>query len=305
MLRVHPPDGSAIDSTGSRSAPVVVEAAGYLGGALVVVSTLLIGARYWGDLSTAARLVATGGAAAVLFVAGVLVAGRGRVGARLASVLWLGSTAAIAGFSAVVVDATPAWEQHAALVVAGVTAAWATALWARHRVLVQQVAMALALLVTAATAVADLTASDSLPGLAVWGVAGGWLLLGWRGALAPRRAVMPLAAAAMTLGTLMTLPTTWGFALAFLTLASLLALALRLRELPLLVVAALGTLLVLPTAAMESLRTPCSRRSPCWRSACCWWARRYGAPSRTRGDRANGRRAEEVPREVLEDPPAD
>jgi hypothetical protein len=62
---------------------------------------------------------------------------------------------------------------------------------------------------------------------------------------------MPLAAAAMVVGTLITLPTTWGFVLAFLTLAALVVLALRLRELPLLVVAAVGALQVLPAAAVE------------------------------------------------------
>jgi hypothetical protein len=251
ILRIGPRPHSAPDDTGSRPSPVVIEAAGYLGGALVVVATLLIGARYWGDLSAPARLVAIGSAAAALLIAGALVAGLGGAGTRLTSVLWLGSTAAVSAFSAVLVDTTSERGQHAPLIVAGATAAWATALWLLHRVLAQQVAMAVALLVTAASAMAELTSSGSLPGLGVWVVAGAWLVLGWRGWLTPRRAVMPLAAAAMTVGALMTLPTAWGFVLAFLTLAALVGLALRLRELPLLVVAAVGALQVLPAAAVQ------------------------------------------------------
>jgi hypothetical protein len=251
MLRIGPWSGSASNDTGSRRSPVLIEAAGYLGGALVVVATLLLGARYWGELSTPARLVVIGSAAAALLIAGALVAGRGPAGRRLASVLWLGSTLAVSGFSAVLVNAIPGWGEHAPLLISGATAAWATALWFLLRVLAQQVAMAAAFLVAAASVISELTTSNSLPGLAVWAGAGAWLLLGWRGWLRPRRAVMPLAAAAMVVGTLITLPTTWGFVLAFLTLAALVVLALRLRELPLLVVAAVGALQVLPAAAVE------------------------------------------------------
>jgi hypothetical protein len=251
MLRAEPRRDPAPDGNGARPSPVVIEAAGYLGGALVVVASLLIGARYWGDLGTAARLVVIGAGAAALLVAGALVTGRGEEGRRLTSVLWLGSTAAASGFTAVLVDATSARDEHAPLLVAGATAAWATTLWLLHRVLAQQVAMFVALLASVAAALAVLTTSDSLPGLGVWVVAATWLLLAWRGRLAPRRAVMALAAAAMTVGALITLPTAWGFVLAFLTLAALVALAVRLRELTLLVIAALGALQVLPAAVVE------------------------------------------------------
>lgn len=251
MLTGHLPTERWSDHDRPQPSSVVTEAAGYLGGALVVVATLLIGARYWGDLTTPTQLATTGAAAAGLLVAGALVSGRGRAGSRLASVLWLASTAGVSALLALAVETAPTWEPHAVLVVAGTTAAYATALWAWHRVVVQQIAMMVALMMTATVAIADETTSDSLPGLGAWGAAGVWLLLGWGGWLAPRRAVLALAAAAMMLAAVTTLPTAWGFALAFVTVALLVALAVRLRELLLLAVAAIGALQVLPAAAVE------------------------------------------------------
>src|SRR5690242_3713332 len=43
--------------------PLVIEALGYLGGAIVVVATMMIGGRYWSDLGDVARLGLLGGAA--------------------------------------------------------------------------------------------------------------------------------------------------------------------------------------------------------------------------------------------------
>jgi len=247
MLSEHHP----ADHGAARSTSVALEAVGYLGGALVVVAALLIGASYWGDLSTGIRLATVGAIAAGLLGAAVLVSGLGPAGSRLASVLCLASTAAVSGFLAISIDTIALAPSRAVLIVSGGTACYAALLWAWRRGLLQQVTVAVALMSTAAGAIADRTSSDALPGLGIWGVAGVWLVLGWRGSLVPRRVVMTMAAAAMVIGVLGTLPARWGFAIAFLTIALLVALAVRLRELPLLVVAAIGALQVLPAAVVE------------------------------------------------------
>jgi uncharacterized membrane protein len=91
----------------SRRKSVVVEALGYLGGAIVVVSSLIIGARYWGEVGTGSRLTVLGCAALGLLVAGAGVPARmAAMGDRLRSVLWLASTVAFACFLTVLaVDA--------------------------------------------------------------------------------------------------------------------------------------------------------------------------------------------------------
>ena len=236
---------------GARTASIALEVAGYLGGALVVVATLLVGARYWDELTTAVRLVTIGAAVAGLLIAGLLVSGLGPVGTRLTSVLFLASTASFSGLVAVAVDTAPSWHDHASVVIAASTASYAVLLWLWHRTLVQQVVVAASGMVTAGVLIGDLTDADALPGLGVWGVAAAWMVLGLRGRPAPSRFVPALAGAAMVLGVILTLPTPWGFALAFVTIALLVRLAALRRDLLLLAVAALGMLQVLPAAAVE------------------------------------------------------
>jgi len=229
-----------------------VEAAGYLGGSLVVVATMLIGAQYWSELTTTVRISAAVAAVVALLVAGILVSGHGgRAGERLVAVLWLASTVAVVGLLALVTDASSIPDEHALPVAASGTAAYAATLWAFRPILVQQIATMIALMTAVATTVGDLTTTDSLPGIGVWAVAAGWLILGWVGRLRPRRAVMTLGAAAMVFGAMTTIPTTEGFVLAFGTVASVAALGVARHDPLLLGVAALGSLQVFPAVVME------------------------------------------------------
>src|SRR5512139_2258377 len=90
-----------------RPAPtsVVAEALGYLGGVVVLVGAILIGARVWHQIDTPGRLAVLGLAAALLVAAGAAVPTRlGPPGQRLRAVLWtasLGATAATFGVFAV------------------------------------------------------------------------------------------------------------------------------------------------------------------------------------------------------------
>lgn len=87
-----------------RRVPGVAEALGYLGGTLALGGLVLLAARYWSDLPTAGRLLATGTAAAVLLGAGALVSGTADPAlARLRQIVWLAATAATAVGSVVLV----------------------------------------------------------------------------------------------------------------------------------------------------------------------------------------------------------
>lgn len=232
---------------------LAAEALGYLGGVVVVVSTILIANLYWSGLSTAGRLTVVAAAAAALLGGGLAVPRRlGDVGVRLRSVLWLTGTVAAAGFLALLgADALDLSGADTAVLTTTGTAAVGAVLWWAHRHLVQQVVTVVALMAAASATIANTVTSDAVPGLGAWLVALSWFVLGWTGLLGPRRAVLDLAAAAAIVATLMTLPTDWGFVLSLGTVATVIGLAVLLTDLVLLAVGAVGTLIVLPAAAGE------------------------------------------------------
>jgi hypothetical protein len=247
-------DGPPPDAHRRRPSTVAMEALGYIGGVVVLVSSILIMNLYWSDLSDGVRATVVALASAALLGAGFATSvQRGDVGVRLRSVLWLAATGAFAGFLALLTaDILDLDEADAAALASAGTAAGAAALWWLHRHLPQQMATMVALMVTAGSLVNDVAPShDSLPGLGAWTVAATWLLLGWGGLLRPRLVVLPLGAAAMVVSASMTLPTNAGFVLAIGTVAFVVALAVLQSDLLLLAVGAMGTLMVLPAAATE------------------------------------------------------
>lgn len=258
MLTSPAPDGSA--ARPSTHASIAVEAAGYLGGSLLVVATILIGAQFWSELSMAVRIGTAGGAALALLAAGTLMSGHGgSAGDRMVAVLWLASIAAAVGLFVLVTD-SPAIGRYSVPLTAAGAAAYAAALWAFRHFLTLQIAVFVGLMTATATAIAELTTRSSLPGLGLWGVAAAWLVLGWVGRLGPRLAVMTLGAAGLVLGAILTLPSSEGFVLAFGTVASVASLGVALHAPPLLFVAAAGALQVLPALVME--RFPESTLAP-------------------------------------------
>jgi len=232
---------------------LAVEALGYLGGVIALVATMLITARYWEQISTTGRLVLVGGTALVLVAAGRAIPGRaGGVGDRLRSVLWLAATAALAGFLGLLGnDVLDLADLDVLLMTSAGTSVAAGVLWSVNRSLLQQIAMAVTLMITAAAAVADFVTTDGLPGVGVWAVAAAWGLLGWRGLLAPRRVVQSLGAAGMVVGAMLTMPHDAGIVLALGTAALLVVLSLVTRDLILLGIGAVGALQVLPVMVNE------------------------------------------------------
>lgn len=233
---------------GPPLASLATEALGYLGGVIIVVAAGLLTGTLWNDLSTGPRLALAGGAALLLLVAGHLVPDRrGAAAGRLRSVLWLGASAGVAAFLGLLGSETLQWSGEAVAALSGLgTALFSAALWRVHRSPLQQAAVFVPLLVGVGAAVALLPDHDTLFGLAIWAVAVAWLALSWGGLVPGRRVGMGLGAVGTIAASISVLEEGWGVALALATLAALVLLAVRSRDLPLLGIASLGTLLVLP-----------------------------------------------------------
>jgi hypothetical protein len=229
---------------------LVVEALGYLGGVIVVVATMLIVARYWSDLASGWRLTFAGGAALILLAGGAAVPARmAEVGARLRALLWLASTAACAGFLAVLaVDILDLSEVDIFLLIASGTAVYATGLWLISRTVAQQLAMLVAVAVTAAAVIAQTDAPDDAPGLGPWAVGLVWALLGWGDLLKPRRFAFTAGSGMAIVGAMLTAGSDAGTVLTLVTVAAVIGAAIVIRDLLLLGMGTLGLLANLPAA---------------------------------------------------------
>jgi len=229
---------------------LVVEALGYLGGVIVVTATMLILGRYWGDLATGWRLTFAGGAALALLAGGAAVPARlDEVGARLRAVLWLGSTAAAAGFLAVLaVDVLDVSDDDVFLLIASGTVVYATALWLISRTVAQQLAMMVGFAVTGAAVIVQADVSDNTPGLGPWTVGLVWALFGWGGLLEPRRFALTAGSVMAIFGAMLTAGSDAGTVLTLVTVVAAIGVAIAIRDLLLLGVGTLGLLANLPQA---------------------------------------------------------
>jgi hypothetical protein len=232
---------------------LVIEALGYLGGVVILVATGLLAAQYWTDLTTFAQLALVATAALLLLAAGFAVPERlGAVGQRLHAVLWFLAVGASAGFFALLGRKSLHWSAPDVLLLTGSAALGiAAVLWWRHRTVLQQLAVFVAFLITAAAAAAQLGTSAELPGVAVWGAAAVWFLLGWGGLVEPRQFAFVLGAIGLIIGAALTMSSDAGITLALATVAALVAVGVLFRDLVLLGVSAYGALQTLPTAINE------------------------------------------------------
>lgn len=227
---------------------LLAEALGYFGGALLVVAVGLVVGQMWPGLPTAARLVLAGGAAVGLVGAGTAVpANWGPVGVRLRSALWLAAVAVTGGFLAVLASAAPGpVDEHAGLLVGTGTTALAGTLWWRHHRLAQHVAVLVSAAVLALSVADLLPHVGDGPAAAVWAVGVVWVVLAWGGVVRPRREGLAVGAVGTCVVCIPVASLDWGTPLALGAVGALAVLAVRLRDVLLLVIAATGTLVVLP-----------------------------------------------------------
>ena len=232
---------------------VVAEALGYLGGVVVLVGAILIGARVWHQLDTTGRLALLGLAAALLVAAGAAVPARlGPAGQRLRAVLWtasLGATAATFGVFAV--DVLDLDGPEVGVVAAGAATVLGALLYLVDRALLLQIGTGVAALATAGTLATVVVGPEAAPGVAVWAGGAVWALLGWGEVLQPRIVVRALGAAAMIIGAMFTLQYDAGLVFALATATLIVVVALLARDPLLLAVGAVGAFQSLPVAVSQ------------------------------------------------------
>lgn len=177
-----PPPSEVMPPTRPGRIPAVAEALGYLGGMLAGIGLVLIVARYWPDIATAAKLALSGAGALALVGAGALVHAEADPALqRLRGFLWLVSTGATAVFTVVLTgDGLDIQRSETvALACSGAVALQSGLLWWWRERPLQQLTFLAAFAVMANTAVAEL-AGTAVSGITVWGLGAAYLFLGVR-----------------------------------------------------------------------------------------------------------------------------
>jgi predicted membrane protein DUF2157 len=248
--------GPQVSGRGDR-APLVVEALGYLGGALAVIAGFLAVNQLWPDIPVAAQLILAGVAAVVLGVVGAAIRTGGEPAfGRLRSVLWLMSTASAAAFWYLLGEQE--WHlgpDGATVLAAAVTAGYAAALWWHTPAPLQHLALFVAAAVTVGSGIARLDpgAPDWASGLGVWALAALWLPAVRRGLLRPRTTGYLTASIGLLAGAVLTMEITAGRFLALGTVAALLIAGVLARRVWLLALGAIGVIIVVPETAVRYL----------------------------------------------------
>ncbi|SHL32062.1 Predicted membrane protein [Pseudonocardia thermophila] len=256
---IEPAQAEAIRAAeAARPAPprssLLAEALGYVGGILVLVAVITLTGRFWDELGTGGRLAVAAGAAVVLLVAGLL-APSPHIGAsgRLRAVVWLLSVAALSGAVGLFADEVLDLDgEVVALLAAGGAAVYAAVLWRLHRAIPLHAAFIVAVVVAVAAAAALLPGeAGEPPWLAVWGVGLAWMLLGWGRVVGPRAAAYVCGSVPVIVGATVVADSGWGATLAIASAALLVVGGVLERDLVLLGVGAVATLIVVPRVVAD------------------------------------------------------
>jgi hypothetical protein len=225
-----------------RRVPLIAEVLGYLGAALAVAAVGSLLGQHWDDRGTAAHIAVTASGVAALWLGGWLLRDTDEPALeRLAGALWLLSVGAMGALVAVIgVDVWKPSPEAVATAAGASCFLYAAALWAWRRRAPQLVALAAAGVTLTASAAVFAGASPDGTALAVWVFGLAWFAAAWAGALRPEPA-------AYVLGALPILIAPWvaaeADAMSFLGLAGaagLMAVSVKLRETPLLVLGSIG-----------------------------------------------------------------
>lgn len=242
-----------VSPASTRRVSLVAEGLGYLGGVIVVVGLGLVLGLSWERLTAAGKVGVAGAVVAVLTVAGAFIPAKrlGATGARLRAVLWTGATVALAATLGLAGHDLLNWdEERGMLLASGGAAAMSASAWAVSRHVLQQVTTVAALLLAAWQGTMLATESDMWANVAVWGVGVVWFALSLPDIL-PRRGGGVLGGIAATIGGLLMLGEEWGPLFALGTVLAIVAVAVIRRELGVLGVGSVGTLIALPIAVDE------------------------------------------------------
>ncbi len=192
----HAPPRRRVSPVPEPRVPLIAEAIGYVGAALVVGAGLAVTAQTWDQLAPGLRLALTGVAAALFLAAGwSLRRSHEPALARLADVLWCVSVAATAWFLWILSHDVAAGLADYAVLIAGIGAtflAW-TLFQFRTRSMEQAALLGASILTVAGiVAAADRAGWETFhrhPGIWTGGLVTAlgiaWVLAGWRSVLRP------------------------------------------------------------------------------------------------------------------------
>jgi uncharacterized membrane protein len=237
--------------------PLIAEALGYLGAALVLSAALALAAQLWSELHVAVRIVVLLGVTALLLFAGWSIRNSGEPAfRRLASFLWLGAVAG-AGFLADVV-ATDALdiETGFSITIGTAMTSLAAALWFQRRTAPQLVGVfaGLAFLIAG---ISDVLGGDDAFGVLLWGVGVVALMSARLDLISPERTAYALSSIAVLVGAqwaafeFFSDTHGWGLALGLASALALQGLSVAWRNLVLLAFGSAGVLLFLPQVVDE------------------------------------------------------
>jgi len=242
-----------------RRVPLIAEALGYLGAALALAAGIVALGDSWQDLSDAARLGALGGAVVVLLVGGFLARGDEPAIQRLGSVLWLLSVlTSLWFFSTLFEDTLEVPNDAMRLAVGAAGVAYGGVLYAVRRKALQQLGLAAGSVVLA-WGVGELVTDEKLfefdvwIGPAIWLLGVAWLVLTKFEILLPEQTGYSIGAVVALLGPMFREEDQLlGAVLGIGTAVVLLAASVRLNEIVLLGLGAVGLFIHLVRAIGEA-----------------------------------------------------
>lgn len=256
LERRSPPD-EVTGPTPMRT-PLVAEAIGYVGGALVVGAIAAALGQRWEDLATVGRIGIVALGFVVTAVAGAVVRRRTEPAfVRLTSVLWLLSSGAIAFATGLVaVDVADLGPTGTALGIGLVALAWSALLWSLWHEPLQQVATLAATIcvIVAGLGVADLL-GDATGNGSMWLLGVAWAVLGHRRLLPPRLLAESAGAALVLVGSLGLAGAfpAWGLPLGLASAAGLVAASIATGVAGFLAFGVVGLFVFVPWAVIEFL----------------------------------------------------
>ncbi|NUT18866.1 MAG: hypothetical protein HOV77_06750 [Hamadaea sp.] len=223
-------------STGGRRISLITEAMAYVGSILVLAGAITAVGQRWDDMTDWGHVAVFTGAALFFLIIGLLVR-RVREPAvqRVIGVVWLLSTAGVAGAVGFAAYQVAGWTAETTTLSVGLaTSAYAAVLWLIHRAALQNAALFTAFVVTIVgvnlVAVGDTPPSPSFV-LALWAFGTGWAVLAWRHVIEPLWTGLPLGTVlALTAPSIGVADHGWLYAVAITSSAAVMALSVPTRN---------------------------------------------------------------------------
>ena len=233
-----------------RPVPLIVEALGYLGGALAVIAVLILAQEFWADLELWGRIALLGTVTLGLLVSGwVLRDSALEAVRRLAGFLWMFAAVGVAfTFGILSADGFDSSPETAALVGSLAAAAFGLLLWKLRTESLQQLAFFAAVAAAAMSVVGVADWPEEFFGLSMWAIGTVWLFLTWGTAIRPEATGYALGGAGSLLGAQMMSfnEAGWPVVLGVVVAGALIVASVTLRQIILLALGAAGVFIFVP-----------------------------------------------------------